>query len=89
MISKSIIVKGRVQGVFFRASAKRIAESLNLYGWVKNNNGGEVEILITGEPLNIEEFINWCKTGPDKAEVKDVLIEESNEIHLNSFKIIH
>ena len=89
MISKSIIVKGRVQGVFFRASAKRIAETLNLNGWVKNNAAGEVEIMITGEPKNIEEFINWCKDGPDKAEVKDVLITESNEIHLNSFKIIH
>lgn len=89
MISKSIIVKGKVQGVFFRASAKRIAESLNLNGWVKNNDNGDVEILVTGDQTDIEKFIIWSKTGPEKAKVREVLVSESNEIPLHNFKIIN
>ncbi|MEO5966866.1 MAG: acylphosphatase [Ferruginibacter sp.] len=89
MISKSIVVKGKVQGVFFRASAKRIAENLNIHGWVKNNSAGEVEIMVTGEESNIQEFILWCKKGPDKSDVKDVIVSDSNEIHMNNFIIIH
>ncbi len=89
MISKSIVVKGKVQGVFFRVSAKRIAENLNLNGWIKNNSFGDVEIIVTGEQSNIQEFVTWCKVGPDRSEVIDVIVTDSNEIHLHNFKIIH
>ncbi|MBS1762700.1 MAG: acylphosphatase [Bacteroidetes bacterium] len=89
MISKSIIVKGKVQGVFFRASAKRAAEDLNLNGWVKNLPDGNVEILISGDKPQIEEFIKWCHAGPENARVKEIIVNDSNEIHSNSFKIIH
>lgn len=89
MISKSIIVKGKVQGVFFRASAKRAAEDLNLNGWVKNLPDGNVEILISGDKPQIEEFIKWCNAGPENARVKEIIVNDSNEIHSNSFKIIH
>lgn len=89
MTSKSILVKGKVQGVFFRASAKRMAESLNLFGWVKNTNSGDVEIMISGELSNIEKFISWSQKGPEKAVVEKILVTDSNEIHLNNFKIIH
>lgn len=89
MISKSIIIKGKVHGVFFRASAKRVAESLDLKGWVKNTNSGNVEIIVTGEQSNVEEFINWCRIGPEKAVVQEIIINESNEIHLSNFKIIN
>ena len=64
-----LIIKGKVQGVFYRASAKEKAEDLGLTGWVKNTPEGYVEIMATGEMDVLERFITWCKKGPSRAFV--------------------
>ena len=56
-----LIIKGKVQGVFFRASAKETAELLGVTGWVKNTKEGNVEAFINGDENKLQEFIAWCK----------------------------
>jgi|TARA_B100001964_G_C14258134_1_gene613594 acylphosphatase len=71
-----------VQGVFFRANAKRMAESLGLRGYAKNMPDGSVEVVAEGLEEKIKKLIEFCKKGPEAAVVKriDVKFEEaSNE----------
>ncbi len=83
-----LLIKGKVQGVFYRATAKKIADKLNIKGWIKNTDAGNVEAIITGaEPL-LQEFINWCKQGPPKAIVEDVIVTPQQETTFEDFKVI-
>ena len=70
-----LIISGRVQGVFYRASCKEIAQSLSLTGWVRNLPTSQVEVLVQGEKEQIEKLINWCKKGPPSAKVSSVDIQ--------------
>jgi acylphosphatase len=66
------IVRGRVQGVFFRASAQREARRLGLTGWVKNLSDGSVEVVVEGEDERVREFVHWAQRGPSAARVDRV-----------------
>lgn len=77
-------IMGRVQGVFFRAETERMARSLNLTGWVRNTENGDVEALFEGEDKDIERMIAWCHKGPPHARVDRVDAEEqpySGDLH--------
>ena len=67
-----LFVRGRVQGVFFRASAQREARRLGLTGWVKNRPDGAVEILAEGEEEALKDLIGWANRGPTAARVEHV-----------------
>jgi len=67
-----LFVRGRVQGVFFRASTQREAKRLGLTGWVKNRPDGSVEILAEGEEDGLKELIGWAHRGPSAARVERV-----------------
>lgn len=82
-----LLIKGKVQGVFYRASAKEIADKLKVAGWVKNTPDGTVEAVVTGSDEQIQSFIEWCKEGPAKAKVTDVIITRQPEISYKSFTI--
>ncbi|HQV06216.1 MAG: acylphosphatase [Chitinophagaceae bacterium] len=84
----SIIVSGRVQGVWFRQSTKEKAQALGLVGEVKNLTNGSVKILATGDEGTLQEFINWCKIGPTLAEVEKLDIEDCELISFDKFKIV-
>jgi acylphosphatase len=73
-----IFVSGRVQGVFFRESARRKAKKLGINGWVKNLADSRMETLLEGDKEKMEEMIRWIKKGPIFAKVEgmEVLIEE-------------
>lgn len=81
-------IKGRVQGVFFRARAKEVAEMHKISGWIKNTDDGNVEACITGEDKAVEEFIGWCKHGPERAEVEDVLVNYVDVKKFDKFSVI-
>jgi acylphosphatase len=68
----SLRIRGKVQGVFFRESARIEASRLGLTGWVRNREDGSVEAVAEGEPATLEEFIRWCHRGPPAARVTDV-----------------
>ncbi len=81
-------ITGKVQGVFFRASAKDIANLQKICGWIKNANDDTVEALITGETEDVEAFILWSKQGPEKASVKHVKVTDMELKEFDSFKVI-
>ena len=83
-----LTIKGKVQGVFYRATAKDIADELGIKGWVKNLPDRNVEITATSTEDNLQKFIDWCKQGPPKARVDKVIIEELNAEEFNGFRII-
>jgi acylphosphatase len=81
MMEKSRVhlkVRGRVQGVFFRASTEHEASRLGLKGWVKNCPDGSVEIVAEGEDSTLDELIHWCRKGPSRAQVIQVDQEKSD-----------
>jgi acylphosphatase len=67
-----LFVRGRVQGVYFRASTQREAKRLGLTGWVKNRNDGAVEVLAEGEEDGLKDLIAWANRGPSAARVERV-----------------
>jgi acylphosphatase len=88
MISRQILIKGKVQGVFFRASAKKIAEELSLKGWIKNTRNGDVETIVTGNENAVMKFIEWCRKGPREADVKQVIVTELPVVSFQNFSIV-
>lgn len=64
-----VIVRGRVQGIFFRAETRSEALSLGLSGWVRNLADGSVEAVFEGERPHVEQAIEWCAHGPAGASV--------------------
>ncbi len=70
-----VIIKGKVQGVSYRAAAKKTATQLHLYGWVKNNDNGDVEMEIHGGDEKIESMLQWCNKGPVLAKVDKLEVE--------------
>lgn len=70
-----LVIHGKVQGVFYRASARERAEEFGLVGWVRNNRDGSVEVVAEGEKEDLREFIAWCHRGPSHSIVRDVSVE--------------
>ena len=79
-----VFVSGRVQGVFFRSSARARALDLGVTGWVKNLGDGRVELVAEGPRERVEELIRWCGEGPPGSLVRDVGVsweEEEDDFH--------
>jgi acylphosphatase len=84
-----IRVSGRVQGVGFRAAARRQARYLSLKGWVENLPDGSVRTMVRGDAENCVKFINWCREGSAFSWVEDVDIREMEPENLGPFQIIY
>jgi acylphosphatase len=68
-------INGRVQGVYFRASAVEQARRLGITGWVMNCPDSSVEVVAEGEREELEKLISWCRRGPSGAQVSEVRAE--------------
>lgn len=79
VIRIAVHIEGRVQGVFFRASAQEKANELGIKGWVKNNRDGSVSAVLEGTEKQVRAMIEWCKKGPDAARVDKVTIDETTD----------
>ena len=87
-VTKSFLVKGRVQGVGFRWFVEREAQLLGLAGWVRNNPDGSVEVLATGTREQINALHTKLREGPRAARVDAVEVEDANPVTgLKSFRI--
>jgi acylphosphatase len=84
----SIRVSGVVQGVFFRASAKEVADQLGVKGFVRNEPNGEVYIEAEAEEETLKRFVEWCHQGPPRSRVATVDIAERTQTGAVDFKII-
>ena len=82
-----LIIHGKVQGVFFRASARKAADALNIKGWVKNRQDGNVEIMANGTEEKLQKFLQWCGQGPPGAEVSAVEQFAVEDIVFDKFSI--
>lgn len=84
----SITVSGKVQGVFYRQSARELATALNIKGQIRNTLNDTVEIIATGTAEQIEQLIKWCWSGPPKARVTDIVTEELPLEMFDKFRVV-
>ncbi len=83
-----VLIKGRVQGVFFRAEIRSQAYGLGLTGWVRNRWDGNVEAFFEGEDQKVRKMIAWCHKGPPAAVVEDVEVKwEEYKGEFTSFSV--
>jgi acylphosphatase len=74
---RRVLVRGNVQGVFFRDSCRQKARSRGVAGWVTNRPDGAVEAVFEGDAGAVQAMVDWCGQGPRGAEVESV--DESTE----------
>jgi acylphosphatase len=86
-VRRRVIVSGRVQGVFFRDTLRRQAESRAVGGWAANRDDGTVEVVLEGDPAAVEELVGFCRRGPSRAEVSNVQVFEEDPEGLRGFRI--
>jgi len=87
MIRRRVVLRGRVQGVFFRDSVRGRARAHGVAGWVSNRADGAVEVVLEGEPEAVEWVVRFCRKGPPRADVKDVEIVEEEPEGVRGFAI--
>ena len=73
-VRAKIQIYGKVQGVFFRSSIRRIADDYNVKGWVQNLSNGNVLTVLEGEAENVKKVIDFCEKGPSRAKVTDIQV---------------
>ncbi len=83
-----IKVKGKVQGVSYRATTKAVADQLGVKGFITNEADGSVYIEVEGDAMMIESFIEWCHEGPDPARVEHVEITEGETKNYRNFEVV-
>ncbi len=88
MPTVQLLIKGEVQGVFYRATARQIANRIGITGWIKNTRDGNVEATVSGTEVQLQKFISWCKKGPEKAVVDEVVVIEKQEISFDEFVVV-
>lgn len=82
-----LVIHGRVQGVFYRDSMRREAQSLSVSGWVRNRSDGTVEAVVQGEPGAVDALVRWAQRGPARAQVERVDSEPAEGSYSN-FEVI-
>ena len=83
-----ITVKGKVQGVFYRASTKAVADQLGVRGTIKNLTDGGVFIEAEADDATLSMFLDWCHDGPEDATVTSVETHEGELKNYRNFEIV-
>ncbi|MCZ4242883.1 acylphosphatase [Pedobacter punctiformis] len=84
----NITVSGKVQGVFFRASTKAVADQMGIKGFVKNEKDGSVYIEAEAEQFILDAFMDWCKEGPEKSKVENVEVTDGELKNYRNFEVV-
>ena len=85
----NIKITGRVQGVFFRASTKAVADQLGVKGFVTNMSDGSVYMEVEGDKFGLESMLEFCHEGPEHAEVTKVEFEQTDDLKgFQNFNVI-
>jgi acylphosphatase len=86
-VQRRVVVRGRVQGVFFRDTVRRQAEQRGVAGWVRNRSDGAVEAVFEGAEADVERMIELSREGPRGASVEDVEVTFEEPEGLSGFEI--
>ena len=87
MIRRRVVVRGHVQGVFFRDTVRRMAASRGVAGSVQNRGDGAVEAVFEGSRADVDALVDFCRSGPSRAEVRDVDVSEEEPTGLDGFRV--
>ena len=86
-IRRRVVVNGRVQGVFFRDSTQKEAASQGVAGWVRNRDDGAVEAVFEGDTDAVEALVEFCRSGPSRADVDSVDVTEEQPEGIEGFEV--
>lgn len=87
VVRRRVVVQGRVQGVFFRDSAREQAEAAGIAGWVSNRDDGAVEAVLEGPPGAVNRVLDFLQNGPPRADVDDLRVTQEEPEGLSGFAI--
>jgi acylphosphatase len=87
MIARRIVVSGRVQGVFFRDTCRKVADEHGVAGWVTNLPDGRVEVMAEGDAAAIDALEKWCREGTELASVTSVETYEEEPTGASGFSV--
>jgi len=87
VIRYRVLIRGRVQGVFFRDTCQRVALKHGVNGWVRNLPDGRVEAVFEGRPEDVNRLVDWARQGPSQAVVADVAVLAEQPEGLSTFLI--
>lgn len=87
VVRRRLIAHGRVQGVFFRDTTRRDAESRGVAGWARNLPDGTVEVVFEGDPEAVERLVDLCREGPGHSEVSSLDVFEEPPEGTQGFQI--
>jgi acylphosphatase len=86
-VARRALIRGRVQGVWFRDSLRRLAESLGVAGWARNRSDGSVELWAEGPADAVGKLLDYSRQGPPRAEVERVDVEQWPMAGLDGFEV--
>ena len=86
-VRRHVIVSGNVQGVFFRDSTEQEAQSKGVAGWVRNRDDGTVEAVFEGDENAVDAMVEWCRSGPSRADVEDVEVSDEEPEGIDGFSV--
>jgi acylphosphatase len=87
VIRYRVLIRGRVQGVFFRDTCQRMALKYGVNGWVRNLPDGRVEAVFEGRAGDVHRLVDWARRGPPRAVVADVVVRTEPPEGLSTFLI--
>lgn len=87
VIRRRVVVRGMVQGVFFRDTCRREAAARLVAGWVRNRGDGAVEAVFEGEDVAVDAMLAWCRSGPRYAHVDSVEVTAEEPVGSFGFEL--
>jgi acylphosphatase len=87
VVRRRVVVEGRVQGVFFRDTCRRVAADAGVAGWVRNRGDGSVEACFEGDEDAVARLVSWCRIGPPGAVVTTVRVTDEEPVGERAFRV--
>ena len=87
VVRRRVVVDGRVQGVFFRDTCRRVAVDAGVGGWVRNRPDGRVEACFEGEEDAVARLVSWCRVGPRHARITSVEVIDEEPVGEGKFRV--
>ena len=87
LVRYRVLVSGRVQGVFFRDTCRRLARENHVSGWVRNLPDGRVEAVFEGSPDDVARLVDWSRHGPRLAQVEAIAVQPESPEGLPDFRV--